>query len=231
MDIVKHQLLEGAYYQQQHPKDSIFLHDSGGHFRPDWLIESWGRDRKNSTNKIRAASAYVIGGLDPSGRGDKQYDGVVYKAFEDDMRSHHLFVKSKSNTFMNQKSIGIEICNYGPLIKTDSGDFYTHTNIKVDKNQTIELESPFRGNRYYHAYTPAQIDSLKNLLLKLAKYYEINLKRGLQKEISKFGVYGGFELSDDALKGGQGVWSHTNVRVDKSGSFPHPDLVRIIQSF
>ena len=231
MNIVNHQLFEGAYYQQQHPKDSIFLHDSGGHFRPDWLIESWGRDRKNSTNKIRSASAYVIGGLDPSGKGDKSYDGAIYKAFDDEMWSHHLFIKSKSNTFLNQKSIGIEICNYGPLIKTESGDFYTKTNIKVAKNQVTELESPFRGVTYYHAYTPAQIESIKDLILHLANEYEINLKRGLQKEIKNFGINGGFELSEEALRGGQGLWSHTNVRIDKPGCFPHPDLVKIIQSF
>jgi hypothetical protein len=231
LNISDHQLFEGAYYQQQHPKDSIFLHDSGGHFRPDWLIESWGRDRKNSTNKIRSASAYVIGGLDPSGKGDKQYDGAIFRCFDDEMWSHHLFVKSKSNTFMNQKSIGIEICNYGPLIKTDSGDFYTHTNLKVNKNQVTELNSPFRGNQYYHSYTPAQIKSLKELLLKLSNDYEINLQRGLKKEMDKFGIYGGFELSEDASRGGQGLWSHTNVRVDKSGCFPHPDLISIIKSF
>jgi hypothetical protein len=230
LDIIDHKLFEGAYYNQPHPKDSLFIHDSNGHFRPDWLIESWGRDRKNSTNKIRSANAFVIGGTDPSGKGDKKYDGIIYRAFDEEMWSHHLFIKAKNNTFLNQKSIGIEICNYGPLTKTESGDFYTHTSIKVAKNQVVELENPFRGIEYYHSYTKSQIKALKNLILYLSEKYEIDLKRGIKKEMENFGAHGGFELSDDALKGGQGLWSHTNVRVDKFGCFPHPDLIKVIKS-
>lgn len=231
MHIVDHSLFDGAYYDQEHPKDSLFIHDSNGHYRPDWLIESWGRDRKTSTNKIRSANAFVIGGIDPSGKGDKKYDGLVYRAFDEEMWSHHLFIKAKNNTFLNQKSIGIEICNYGPLTKTKSGDFYTHTSIKVAKSQVTELENPFRGIRYYHSYTKSQINSLKNLIIYLSEKYEIDLKRGIKKEMDSFGEYGGFELSDNALKGGQGLWSHTNVRADKLGCFPHPDLIKVIQSF
>lgn len=230
MNIIDYKLPGSAYYNQPHPKDSLFIHDSNGHYRPDWLIESWGRDRKNSTNKIRSANAFVIGGVDPSGKGDKNYDGLIYRAFEDEMWSHHLFIKAKNNTFLNQKSIGIEICNYGPLTKTESGDFYTHTSIKVAKNQVTELENSFRGIKYYHSYTKCQIESLKNLVIHLSEKYEIDLKRGLKKEIDNFGIFGGFELSDNALKGGQGFWSHTNVRVDKFGCFPHPDLVKVINS-
>lgn len=229
MDYIDYPLSESAYYQQPHPKDSIFLRDSSGHYRPDWLIESWGRDRKNSTNKIRSSSAFVIGGQSPDGKGDKKYDGVIYRAFDETMWSHHLFIKAKNNTFLNQKSIGIDICNYGPLTKTENGDFYTSTQIKVNKNQVTELESPFRGTRYFHSYSDAQIKSIKSLILELSEKYEINLKRGLKKEIEKFGVYGGFELSEEALMGGQGLWSHSNVRIDRLSCPPHPDLVKVIK--
>lgn len=230
MNFIDYQLSEEAYYDQPHPKDSLFIHDSNGHYRPDWLIDSWGRDRKNSTNKIRSANAFVIGGIDATGKGDKQYDGLVYRAFNEEMWSHHLFIKAKNNTFLNQKSIGIEICNYGVLTKTKSGEFYTPTSIKVAKNQVTELKDPFRGVQYFHSYTEGQIESLKNLIKYLGEKYEIDLKRGLKREMEAFGVHGGFEISEGALKGNQGLWSHTNVRTDKLGCFPHPDLVNFIKS-
>ncbi len=230
MEYIDYPLSGSAYYQQPHPKDSIFLRDSSGHYRPDWLIEYWGRDRKNSTNKIRSSSAFVIGGISPDGK-DKKYDGIVYRAFDESMWSHHLFIKAKNNTFLNQKSIGIDICNYGPLIKTEDGDFYTSSHVKINKNQVTELESPFRGSKYFHSYSKSQIESLKGLLKYLSEKYEIDLKRGLQKEILKFGDFGGFELSENALLGGQGIWSHSNVRIDRLSCPPHPDLLEAIQSF
>jgi len=230
LEHIDYPLAESAYYQQPHPKDAIFFRDSTGHYRPDWLIDYWGRDRKNSTNKIRSSSAFVIGGLSPDGK-DKKYDGTIYRAFDESMWSHHLFIKAKNNTFLNQKSIGIDICNYGPLTKTENGGFYTSSHVKINKSQVTELESPFRGSKYFHSYTKAQIQSLKSLLEELSEKYEINLKRGLQKEISKFGIYGGFELSEQALMGGQGLWSHSNVRIDRLSCPPHPDLVKVIQSF
>jgi hypothetical protein len=226
---IDYPLSESAYYQHPHPKDSIFLRDSTGHYRPDWLIEYWGRERGNSTNKIRSASAFVIGGISPDGE-DKKYDGMIYRAFDESMWSHHLFIKAKNNTFLNQKSIGIDICNYGPLTKTENGEFYTFSHVKINKDQVIELESPFRGVKYFHSYSPAQVEALKKLLIELSERYDINLERGLKKEISKFGNYEGFGLSEVALMGGQGLWSHSNVRADKLGCHPHPDLIRIIQS-
>lgn len=185
MEIIKHALSSGSYYAESNPKDSIFLHHTQGHHRPDWVISSWGRDRAHSTNKIRSGTAFVIGGEELSGNKKQDFDGIILEAFSPDFWSHHLFTKTKTNTFLNQKSIGIEICNYGELICTENGDFYTHTNIQVPNNFVTVLEKPFRGEKYFHSYTEKQIESLRSLLIRLSEVFEIDLQKGLKKEIER----------------------------------------------
>lgn len=230
MECVGHPLSEGSYYQESIPKDSIFIRHTSGFFRPDWVINSWGRDRIESTNKIRSGSAFVIGGSNHEISESDEFDGQIYKAFDPQMWSHHLFIKAKNNTFLNQKSIGIELCNYGELIKTSRGEFYTSTNIKIRKQDVTILESDFRGSKYFHSYTPKQLDSLYELLIDLGKEFDINLKKGLQKQISKSGNSAAFEVNEQALSGSPGLWSHSNVRIDKLSCYPHPDLIKVIMS-
>lgn len=230
MDFISHNLSEDSYYQDPIPKDTIFIRHTSGYHRPDWVINSWGKDRLESTNKIRSGSAFVIGGKNPGVSKDTEFDGSIYQAFDPTMWAHHLFIKSKNNTFLNQKSIGIEICNFGELTKTNRGEFYTKTNIKINKENVTTLENTFRGERYFHSYTSSQLESLYSLLEYLGKEFDINLKKGLQKNIEKIGVYGAFDLSESALLGSSGVWSHTNVRADKLGCYPHPDLIKVLKS-
>lgn len=276
MEIIKHPSDEGAYFKEPHPKDSIFLHHSSGYFRPDWLINSWGRDRSESTNKIRSASSFVIGGIDVISEKSGEFNGKVFSAFSPENWSHHLFIKARNNTFLNQKSIGIEICNYGELVKTASGEFYTSTHVRVPENQVTVLDSPFRGSKYFHSYTEEQIESLYNLLKDLSESFEIDLKRGLKKEMDKaqlifpkdlnkeeylkwlnkngltdkFGKRftekslsdktvsdiikdnkkDAFDVSQEALMGGQGLWSHTNVRADVKSIYPSPLIIQLINS-
>ena len=231
MNWVQHPLSEDSYYQESMPKDSIFIRNTNGYYRPDWVINSWSRDRSDSSNKIRSGSSFVIGGKNLSVSADNKFDGSIYQAFNPEMWAHHLFIKAKNNTFLNQKSIGIEICNYGELTKSIDGNFYTKTNVKINKEDVTILQSPFRGEKYFHSYSPLQLESLTNLLLWLSKEFDINLKKGLQKEIEKKGSYEAFDISDSALQGSPGLWSHSNVRIDKLSCYPHPDLISIIKSF
>lgn len=175
---------ENSYYKEPHPKDSIFLHHTEGHYRPDWVISSWDRNKTNSTNKIRSASCYVIGGKNPEDRFNS-YDGTILEAFPPNAWAHSLFIKSKKNTFLNQKSISLELCNYGPLIQSLDGGFYTKTNIRIPDDQICELSQPFRGNKYFHLYSERQLDSVRKIIIDLGKKFEIDITRGLKKEIIK----------------------------------------------
>lgn len=271
---IKH-LEINEYFPSKTTKDTIYLHHSEGSHRPDWTIDAWNRDRTALTNKVKSAASYVIGGI--STRNDsREFDGKIYEAFDPIYWAHHLGVKSKNNTFLNQKSIGIELCNYGPLTKTSDGRFFNHVKCEIPEKYVTELSTPFRGHLYYHSYTDAQLESLRTLILHLSDEFEIDVTKGLKKEIEKSelvmprtlevkekqiwlnrngftdnkgkklsedGVYGEktrsaeskvgvspFDLNQNSLDGYPGIWSHTNVRIDKSDVFPQPELIQLLKS-
>lgn len=185
LKIVEKHLPEGGYFKENTLKDTIYLHHNGGSYRPDWVIDWWNRDKDRNGNKIRVSSSYVIGGKSIKEPRDLKWDGLVYEAFSPIYWAHHLGLKSRRNTFLNQKSIGIELCNYGQLIVTNDNRFFTTTKIEVPETEVIELDSPFRGFKYYHKYTDFQIESLGMLLNKLSNAFDIDISRGLKNEIIK----------------------------------------------
>jgi hypothetical protein len=274
--IIKH-LQNTEYSPTRTPKDTIYLHHTAGSHRPDWVIDAWSQDKDKTGNRIRVATSYVIGGISTR-NGESSFDGKVYEAFSPNFWAHHLGIKAKNNTILNQKSIGIEICNYGPLTMSRDGRFFTYVKSEIPDSMVVELPIPFRGSKYYQAYTSAQIESTRALIIDLSEKFNIDLSRGLKKEIQKFELIApefrtvlqkqiwlnrnGFtdqegkkltedgkdgartqaafnkysnrpnplELNGDALAGTPGIWSHTNVRTDKSDIFPQPEILQMIRS-
>jgi hypothetical protein len=184
MDLILDHLDISEYFQSKTTKDTIYLHHTAGSHRPDWTIDSWNRDRTDTGNKVRVATSYVIGGISTRDL-NNEFDGKVYEAFDPMYWAHHLGVKSKNNTFLNQKSISIELCNYGPLTKSKDGRFFNYVKSEVPETLVTELETPFRGHKYYHSYTEQQLDSLRSLIIHLSDKFEIDISKGLKKEISK----------------------------------------------
>lgn len=185
LKIIEKHLSNGEYFEESTPKDSIYLHHTAGSHRPDWAIDWWNKDRTKSGNKIRVGTSYVIGNKSTRDSRDTKWDGVVYEAFDPSYWAHHLGLKSRKNTFLNQKSIGIEICNYGPLTLTNDGRFFTYVKSEVPESDVIELYEPFRGYTYYHKYSDAQLYALETLLYKISTEFDIDLSRGLKQEIIK----------------------------------------------
>lgn len=213
MDKVFYRLDEDSYYKEPHPKDAIFLHHSGGFFRPDWLIQSWNRDKKDSTNKIRYGTAFVIGGPSPLNLNSREWDGKLVQAFEPSCWSHALSIKAKNNTFLNQKSISIELCNFGPLDLNLEGKFFSLDKILIPEEQVVELAVPFRGYKYFQKYSEKQIESLANLLIELSDKFEIDLQRGLKKEIAKSELTVPENVSTEKLQ----KWLNKNGFCDERG--------------
>jgi len=127
---------------------------------------------------------------------------------------------------------GVEINNFGYLTK--KGDkYYTYVNTEVKEEFVCDLGYEFRGKRYWHAYSPKQIESLRLLILHLKDIYpKMDLVNGLPK-LLKEGVSGkdAFEFNSDAYNAKQfGLWTHTNVRKDKFDCFPQPELVEMLKN-
>ena len=101
----------------------------------------------------------------------------------------------------------------------------------VPEDQVVTLSKPFRGYTYWHAYTPEQIAALKELLLDISKRHGIDLKKGLKPLIKSSTDWGiAFDISQAALSGASGMWSHVSYRADKIDCSPQPLLLEMILS-
>jgi len=79
----------------------------------------------------------------------------------------------KNRTGINKYSIGIEMANYGPLTK--SGDVYrTVYGSTISPNDVIEaIHRNQTRPKYWHAYTEAQIQKIREICLLLIEEYGI----------------------------------------------------------
>lgn len=227
MKIMDHLLEDGEYYKDILKKDTIYLHHTAGSHRPDYTIDGWERDMNKSGGQLAVATAYVIGGISTTDK-NAAYDGSIYRAFEDKYWAHHLGCKTDNNKLLNQKSVGIEVCNYGPLTKTKDGTFLNYVNKPVPADMVGTLIKPFKGFTYYHKYTDKQILSLKELIIDISKRHLIDIKKGL-KVVAPL-ADAAFTLNSNALAGSPGVWTHVNVRDDKFDLWPQPQLIEMLKS-
>lgn len=264
----------GEYFPIDFKKTIIYLHHTAGSHRPDWVINAWNKDQNEDGSTRRIATSFVIGGKSTRD-GDGTWDGVILRSFPESNWAWHLGVGGTNGIF-DKVSIGIEMCNYGPLTKTKTGEFMTYVNTPVPEDQVVKLETPFRSFNYYHKYTDKQISSLRWLLIYLGNKFGVNLRLGLQENIKKEtffmpnnlsileqqkwlnsngyvgkngnplkedGMWGentawavqsigkdAFEYNAATMKGHPGIWSHSNIRSDKSDTSPQPALKSMLLS-
>jgi N-acetyl-anhydromuramyl-L-alanine amidase AmpD len=213
-------LSDDEYIKQEVKKETIYLHHTAGGSRPDWSIGGWEKDQNRDGSSIKIATSYVIG-RKSSSTGDDTWDGVILRAFDDRYWAYHLGI-SKKNVELNSKSIGIELCNYGPLTLRKDGKFYNWVNKPVMESEVCELDQPFRGFKYYEKYTDRQIDSLRKLILHLQKKWSIGINSGIYNP-------DWFNYDEKWFSNG-GLRSHTQVRLDKYDVFPQKELIQMLQS-
>jgi uncharacterized beta-barrel protein YwiB (DUF1934 family) len=132
---------------------------------------------------------------------------------------------------MHKQSLSIEICSAGSLTEK-GGKFYTWYGEEVHSSQVARLETAYRGTRYYHAYSEAQIKALNALLLRLGDKHDINLRSGVVETLRQNPndpQYKAFEFSDYACAGNvYGILTHGQVRKDKSDVFPQKELIQML---
>ena len=153
-------------------------------------------------------------------------DGTIVQGFSSQFWAYHLGLQSATfkekglpHMTLDRISIGIEICAYGALTK--SGNKYKAWSGQIiDEADVCVLDKPFRGSKYYHAYTDAQIESTRCLLLFWAEKYSIPLE--YRPEI--------WDVDTKALSGEAGVYTHNSVRKDKADVYPDPRLVDMLKN-
>ena len=199
------------YFPVDFKKTIIYLHHTCGSHRPDWVVQGWDKDHNQDGSANRIATSFVIGGKSTRD-GDTSWDGVIVRCFPESQWAWHLGAKNTNGMF-DKISIGIEICNYGFLTRSKTGQFMTYVNTPVPDDQVVELPRPFRGYKFYHKYTDNQLNSLRQLLIFLGIKFNINLKMGLREWLLKESLIlpNGLSILD------QQKWLNMNGFVGKNG--------------
>ena len=159
MQIIDNLLPENQYYKEICDKTQIVLHHTVSN-----PISVKG-DKDYWMSDISKIATYAI--ID--------YNGIVNRMFPSDMWAHHLGVKainlkalnfkdySTRNILLNQNSIGIEIDNWGGLVKKE-GLYYNCYGTPISKDLEV-VECHWRGYKYYQKYSDAQINTLKEIFI------------------------------------------------------------------
>ena len=210
-------LNESQYFKVEAKKNQIVLHHTAGNSSGVATIQNW-----NADDRGRIATCVTI-----SGAGKNSVDGEICQAFSSKHWAYHLGVKQEvfraykvPYTELDKHSIGIEICNWGQLEKR--GDkFYSYVNREVPKEAVTELPEPYKGHRYFHQYTDAQIEAVHDLLVYWKEVYNIDLT---------FDYDQCFTVNTKALRGENGLFTHNSYRKDKIDIYPCPRMITMLKT-
>jgi hypothetical protein len=204
---------DNQYFKIQTPKKQIVLHHTVSGVGVDGDISWW---RQTSD---RIGTAVIIGA-----------DGKIYQCFSSIYWAYHLGLKTDNNTALNKGSIGIEIDSWGGLIESN-GKWYPAKwdsnlnsfipNIRVSSIANVtKYPKGYKGFYGYESYSDEQIDAVYKLL----KYWggKYNIPLNYNEDM--------FNVSNRALNGTPGVWSHTSFRADKSDCHPQPEIIEMLKS-
>lgn len=209
------------YFHEVVPKTQVVLHHtiSGDGVIGD--IKTWEDDPQV------VGTAFIIDRL-----------GTPWQLFSSKYWAWHLGVGKRA---LDSASIGIELDNWGWLIPGDgttmqfgkkkdgspkmvntiAGKYYAYYGNAV----TVPMQhypDGFRGYNYYEKYTDAQIRTAGELLLFFNRKYSIPLDYNEDM----------FEVSQRALNGTPGIWSHTSYRPApaKTDIHPQPEIIEMLKS-
>ena len=210
------------YHPGPNKPEYLFLHHTAGGENPLAVVDQWNDDTRG-----KIATEFLIGGPSINGKSTK-YDGVIVKCMPDGGFAAHL--GDNGSQSMHNNSVGIEVCNFGPLTKV--GNVYkTYVGTIVHPDQVCDLGFKFRGAQYYHKYSEAQIEALRELILFIKERNGINIKKGLIEWLTTKTPAEAFEFSQDAWAGKvKGMLTHTNTRKDKTDMSPQPELIKMLKS-
>jgi len=201
------------YLREEHPKKQIYLHHTAGRSNGENTFKWW------ASNPERVATCVCISGLGA-------VDGQIVQGYSSKYWAYHLGVKRSvfdaygvPYTNLDKYSIGIEICNWGQLSFT-GGKFYNYVGGEVPEKEVIKLDVPYKRHIYFHNYSDAQIESVRQLLVLWNQRYGIPLK--YNEDI--------WTVTHRALRGEAGVFTHNSVRADKVDIYPHPKMIQMLKS-
>ena len=216
--IIQYVFPTNQYKVEETKKIQVYLHHTAGNSSAMGTFKFW------ESNPEKIGTCIVINGLPD--QNDQTPDGTIVQGYSSKYWAYHLGLKEQTfDKFgipyksLDRISIGIEICNWGQLV-SKGGKFYNYVNRIVSNDQVTELTTPFRGFKFYHSYTDAQIESVKELLLLWKDKWGISLQ--YQDDI--------WDVCPRALRGEVGIFTHCSVRYDKTDIYPHPKMIAMLKT-
>lgn len=212
MKIIKQAFPDNQYYKVEQRKKIIVLHHTVSGEGTEGDINWWKKTPE------RVGTPFLI-----------DRDGKIVQLFDEKYWIHHLgvtisqlrqFGSTVSNERLNQLSIGIEIDNWGGLVKKSDGQWYSYTGAPIKYCDVQEYKGGYRGYYGFEKYTANQLISLGELLKELCNKYDIPKHYNANM----------FDFNEKAVKGYHGIWSHTSFRPDKSDVHPQPELINLLKN-
>jgi hypothetical protein len=216
LEIKKHYMPVGTYFPGPVKKQWIFLHHTAGWENPYQVADMWARD-----NRGNVATEFILGGQSVKD-GNTKYDGELIQCFPEGGYGWHT---GTGNSVMHRNSVAIEVCNMGQIVNGK-----TYVNTPANPAQIVKLAKPFRGFQFWHKYSDAQIETLKQWILFVSEKYDIDPRVGLIEYVRAKGA-DGFDVFDPArAEKVPGMYSHTNVLRGKVDMFPQQELIDMLLS-
>lgn len=195
---------DAQYIKQVSSKTQFFLHFTAGGPSAKNTIAGWNAD------VTTVSTAFVLDGGPAAD---------VYECFNPKYWSFHLGIKG-TNGRLDKTSIGLEICNWGPITEKN-GKFYNYVNREIDASEVLTLDAPFRGFKYFHKISDVQIAATEKLMLKILPEFGIPIQKNFDMSWFEYNQ----ELIDKTLPG---VWTHVNVRKDKTDLCPDQRILDML---
>jgi len=209
-EIIQVDFPNDQYVRQTTDKNQIILHHTVSGQGTGGDIAWW---RKTAS---RIGTAIIVG-----------WDGKIYQCYSSRYWAWHL---GCGNTNLDKHSIGIEIDAWGGLVRTNrqwypakwdanQKKFVANTSVSPIQNVQVYPQG-FRGFYGFEKYSDAQIEAVRQLLVFWNERYDIPLD--YHEDM--------WDISDDALTGEDGIWTHVSYRKDKSDCHPQPELIEMLKS-
>lgn len=191
---------EKDYIEAETKKDLIVLHHTVGGSAMS-TINYWKSDPQ------RIGTAYII-----------ERDGGAFEVFDPKYWAFHLGLKGTGGA-VDKRSIGIEIASEGGLTQRD-GKLYCFDRVSdrtLFTQDYYDHGMPWRGYRFFDAYSDAQILSVIELINLLCEKF--NIPR--QTPANHYDA-------DDSCREFAGILCHHHLRPDKSDVHPGFPWQRVI---
>jgi N-acetyl-anhydromuramyl-L-alanine amidase AmpD len=196
LDIQKRNLPAGQFYTTVTKKVAVFLHfTAGGNI--DGAYNEWARTPE------RVGTSYILG-----------TDGAICEAFSETQWAYHLGLKSEgwTNSHWDQKTIGIEVVNVGPLKRVGEKLYWWPKNWQqsycgISETAKYKKVALWRSFEYFATFPDVQMEALRALVDGILERNDIpRVMLPVEKRL---------QFLPEGVGEFRGILTHANVRSDK----------------